>query len=229
MNRLITSLSVILLLFPILTFSQSEIWGVTTSGADGFGSLFSMPTGSTGIAFQRNFAGFSGSVPLQTKLIQASNGKFYGMTQAGGNNGLGVIFEYDVTTASYIKRYDFTTANGSSPRGPLMQASNGKLYGMTAAGGANSVGVIFEYDITTNTYTKKVDLSTANGSAPFGGLMELSTTNGKLYGMTRSGGASSLGVIFDYDLVSGTYTKKVDLVAANGSQPIIWNNPFRRY
>ena len=97
MNRLITTLSFILLLFPILTYSQSEIWGVTTTGADGFGSLFSMPTGSTGIAFQRNFTGFSGATPQQTKLIQASNGKLYGMTQAGGDFGLGVIYEYDLT------------------------------------------------------------------------------------------------------------------------------------
>ena len=38
--------------------------------------------------------------------------------------------------------------------GGLIQATNGKL-GMTNTGGANNLGVLFEYDLTTSTYTKR--------------------------------------------------------------------------
>jgi hypothetical protein len=41
--------------------AQSEIWGVAPSGANGFGALFGMPTGSTGIANQYNFQGAHGN------------------------------------------------------------------------------------------------------------------------------------------------------------------------
>ncbi len=219
MKKLHAFIVLALILANLTLKSQAELWGVAPAGANGFGAIFGMPTGSTGIATQYNLTGSHGTNPQQTRLVQASNGKFYGTTFSGGVNNLGVIFEYNESTNAYVKLWDFVATSGSSPRGPLMQASNGKLYGMTTAGGANNVGVIYEYDITTSTYTKKVDLSATNGSQPFGTLMELSTPNGKLYGMTRIGGTSNVGVIFEYDLSTGAYTKKIDLTATLGSNP----------
>ncbi|MCC6371474.1 MAG: hypothetical protein IT236_10760, partial [Bacteroidia bacterium] len=220
MKKFYFSLLILLVgLLPQLSQAQSELWGVTTAGGNGFGSLYSMPTGSTGIAFQRNFAGASGSSPQQTRMIQASNGKLYGVLFSGGFNNLGVLFEYDITTNTYTKRYDFNTANGSSPRAGLMQASDGKLYGTTSAGGANGVGALFQFDISTNTYTKKYDFVVANGSQPFGGLVEPTTPNGKLYGMTRTGGTNSVGTIYEYDLATFAYTKKIDLNSTSGTLP----------
>lgn len=211
--------SFLLLLFSIqLQFvqAQSEIWGLTTANSSGFGTMFSMPTGSTNMTFTYTFSGNSGSSPQHTKLLQAANGKLYGLTNTGGTSNTGVLFEYDITNNLYIKKVDFTGTNGASPRGALMEANNGKLYGMTSAGGTNGVGVIFEYDYVNNIYTKKVDLATASGSGPYGALMQ--AANGKLYGLTRSGGASSAGVIFEYDL-NGTYTKKIDLSSTTGGVP----------
>jgi len=48
-----------------------------------------------------------------------------------------------------------------------MQASNGKLYGMTSSGGSNNSGVLFEFDPATGTYTKKLDFDGSNGSRPY--------------------------------------------------------------
>jgi uncharacterized repeat protein (TIGR03803 family) len=219
MNKLYVAIVLTLVAFNLSLKSQSELWGVVPSGGDGFGSLFSMSTGSTAFSMQRNFTGAHGSSPQNSRLVLAVNGKFYGTTLSGGINNVGVIFEFDPSTNTYIKRWDFVSATGSSPRGPLMQASNGKLYGMTAVGGVNNNGVIFEFDPSTNTYSKKVDLIVANGSGPFGTLMELSPSNGKLYGLTRAGGANGVGVIFEYDLSTAAYTKKIDLSTTLGSNP----------
>ncbi|MCK5776055.1 MAG: T9SS type A sorting domain-containing protein, partial [Bacteroidales bacterium] len=62
-----------------------------------------------------------------------------------------------------------------SPRGDLLQASNGKLYGKNVWGGANEKGSIYEYDIINNTFVNKIDFSDDFGpnAKNFGHLIEL--------------------------------------------------------
>ncbi|MHB8259709.1 MAG: T9SS type A sorting domain-containing protein [Bacteroidia bacterium] len=163
-----------------------------------------------------------GQQPLGT-LCAASDGKLYGLTYQDGANNLGVLFQYNPTTNIYTKNLDFAGAtNGSYPQGSLMQASDGMLYGMTSAGGANSLGVLFQYNPSTNVYTKKLDFAGAtNGSNPIGSLMQAS--DGMLYGMTTAGGASGMGVLFQYNPSTNVYTKKLDFAgsgaAIDGSTP----------
>jgi uncharacterized repeat protein (TIGR03803 family) len=87
-------------------------------------------------------------------VLTLSNGKFYGLTYAGGINNAGVIFEWDPTTNTYTKKFDFNTTNGSKPQGSLI-LSNGKFYGLTSTGGNSNLGVMFEWDPVTNVYTHK--------------------------------------------------------------------------
>jgi len=222
MKKLYLALS-FLIVFTVnnLYKAQSEIWGMNPSGGNGLGSIYSLPTGSAGIGSQYTFTGSPGANPQYTRLLEVSGGKLYGMTNAGGLNNLGVIFEYDTTTNNYVKKIDLTSINGSNPNGSLMMASNGKLYGMTRTGGANGFGVIFEYEISSNTYTKKIDFTGTTGAAmgaqPYGSLIETAPSSGKLLGMTRLGGANNLGVIFEYDYNTNTYTKKVDFTGTTGA------------
>ena len=49
---------------------------------------------------------------------------------------------------------------------------------MTYSGGTNSLGVIFEYDITATSFTKKLDFDAVNGKNPlFSNLIEIIGTN----------------------------------------------------
>ena len=131
------------------------------------------------------------------------------MTYEGGVNDLGVLFEYVPATNTYTKKLDFDWSLGAHPFGSLLEAGNGKLYGMTNRGGVNNKGVLFEYDPATNTYTKKLDFDwNTTGARPHGSLIEAG--NGKLYGMTFSGGVNDDGVLFEYDPTTNTYTKKFD-------------------
>lgn len=143
-----------------------------------------------------------------TELIEATNGKIYGMTNYGGVNNNGVLFEYDFVDNAYSKLFDFGGIFGGSPSHALFQASNGKLYGMTGNGGANNKGTLFEFDISTNTFTKKFDFSTTNPGNARASLIELDS--GILYGFTYSGGINSVGIIFEFNLNTDTYTKKFD-------------------
>jgi hypothetical protein len=96
------------------------------------------------------------------------------MTKIGGAYNYGVIFEYDLNTNALSKKVDFDGTNGKTPYSSLMMASNGNMYGMTKLGGVNDLGVMFEYNYTTETYTKKVDFDSDNGANPIASnLIEL--------------------------------------------------------
>ncbi|HPH84954.1 MAG TPA: Ig-like domain-containing protein, partial [Ferruginibacter sp.] len=196
---------------------NGKLYGMTQNGGvNASGVLFEYNMTNNSYSKKFDFSPSNASSPFGS-LIEASNSKLYGMTNQGGVNGLGVLFEYNTSNNVYIKKHDFSSANGSNPRGSLIEASNGKLYGMTVVGGASNQGVLFEYDANINSYTKKFDFSAPNGIYPEGSLIEAS--NGKLYGMTSGGGTNGLGVLFEYDVNSTVYTKKYDFSTANGSNP----------
>jgi hypothetical protein len=108
-----------------------------------------------------------------------------------------------------------------------MTLKDGKLYGVTSAGGANNVGVIFEFDPATSIYTKKYDFVSLEGATPSGNLVEF---NGKFYGTTRAGGGGNIGVIYEWDPSTNVYTRKISMTATTGSQPhgslVLYNNFF---
>jgi len=165
-----------------------------------------------------------GNTPWGTLTLY--NGKLYGTTRWGGNNGDGVIFEYDYVNNIYTKKFDFIEATGAEPKGSLVMV-NGKFYGMTSMGGANNLGVIFDWDPATNVYTKRYDLSTTSGTKPDGDLVYY---NGLLYGVAYSGGSNNYGTIFSFNPSTGAFTLKMNMAAATGgystSTMVMRNNKF---
>lgn len=143
-----------------------------------------------------------------------------GMTSVGGAFNSGVLFQYSTGVDTYTNTLDFSGAiNGSHPRGSLMKASDGKLYGMTYDGGANGLGTLFQYDLNNNLCTDKFEFDgTTNGSFPSGTLMQ--AADGNLYGLTGGGGVNNKGVIFKYDIATNIFTKLVDFDGGNsGASP----------
>lgn len=204
-----------------LILLSNKLYGMTfAGGANNAGALFEYDIAQNTYNVKHNFGSISGDGILPSgSLIQASNGKFYGMTSKGGS-GNGVLFEYDPATESYAVKVTLNGANGNEPQGGLVQASNGKLYGMTYLSATvpnNNRGVLFEYDPATSVYTVKIEFNDGNGSRPYGDLVE---TNGKLYGMTREGGANGAGTLFEFDPATAVLTKKIDFGGANGRNPM---------
>jgi uncharacterized repeat protein (TIGR03803 family) len=158
----------------------------------------------------------NGAYPLGNLTYNA--GKFYGMTWQGGSFGSGVIFEWDPTTNDFNTKIHFNCTNGCSPYGNSLtfNSNNGKFYGMNSSGGNGYIGVIFEWDPSTNIYQKKIDLDSASGGVASGNLTMF---NGKFYGMTRIGGANNKGVIFEWDPITNIYNKKVNFDNINGAEP----------
>jgi len=146
-------------------------------------------------------------------LLMATNGKFYGMTSKGGTYDRGVVFEFNPANDSYIKKFDLDSFTGYEPKGGLMEASNGKLYGLTYKGGNNGYGTIIQIDTNTWTLSKKADFSTSVGIRPMGRMVE--AWNGKLYGLTYWNG----GTIFQFDTTTNSITKKHSFTSNDGTAP----------
>ncbi|MFN8357914.1 MAG: choice-of-anchor tandem repeat GloVer-containing protein [Spirosomataceae bacterium] len=192
--------------------NNGKLYGMTSGGGvNDNGTIFEYDLATNTYTKKFDFSYNTSGRPVQNALMQASNGKLYGMTSSGGSNGMGTLFEYDYQTNTFTKQVDFTgTSNGSYPYGDLMQASNGKLYGVTSEGGAGLSGVLFEYEPSTNTFAKKLDFNALNGITgryPNNSLIEVGN---KLYGVTNASGANDNGVLFEYDFMLGSYTKKSD-------------------
>ncbi|HEX7414518.1 MAG TPA: choice-of-anchor tandem repeat GloVer-containing protein [Bacteroidia bacterium] len=228
----------------LMQASDGMLYGMSYAGGGVSGG--GCGSGGCGVLFQYNpttnvytkkfdFADTNGANPYGS-LMQATDGMLYGMTNQGGTggtciDGCGVLFQYNPATSIHTKKLDFAgTTNGSYPKGSLMQASDGMLYGLMPGGGTSSIcwggcGVLFQYNPATNTYTKKLDFDSINGRGPAGSLMQAS--DGMLYGMTSGGGASTncsnigCGVLFQYNPATNVYTKELDFTGAtNGQYPI---------
>jgi uncharacterized repeat protein (TIGR03803 family) len=93
-----------------------------------------------------------------------------------------------------------------------------KLYGLTANGGANGLGVLYSILSDDSSYQLLYSFGAGtDGSRPFGGLTIAPGT--KLFGTTRAGGSMGKGTIFSFDTITHVYSKLADFTGVNGASP----------
>ena len=186
---------------------NGKLYGVTSEGgAYNYGALYEYDLSSNTITTKQDFNGNNGLYPIGNILI--ANNKIYGVTQYDSTDWLGAIYEYDIVNETMIALHHFTNSTeGKTPRGKLLLADNGKLYGTTYDGGANNLGILYEYDLQSGVFTKILDFESSIGSRPAGGLIQ--TPDGKIYGLTANGGTSNRGVLFEFIPSTGAYTVKI--------------------
>jgi uncharacterized repeat protein (TIGR03803 family) len=201
-----------------LKASNGKFYSMTwTGGNSNLGVIFSYDPASNDYKKLKDLDYTTGSHP-RSNLIQAGNGELYGMTSEGGGYYRGVLFSYNITTATYIKLKDFDGVDGANPYGSLSLSSDNKLYGCTYSGGTGDKGVFFSYDASTGTFTNLRNFGVnATGSLMYGGVVKNSSD--KLFGMTFSGGSFSQGTMFSFNPSTAAYTKLVDFDGSNGSTP----------
>jgi len=170
--------------------------------------VVAMPSTAQTFTSLHSFTGTDGSNPY-AGLIQGTSGKMYGTTSAGGAFSGGTVFT--VTTGGTVKSlYSFcklaSCADGTDPRSPLVQATNGNFYGVTFGGGPfDSFGTIYQITNSgalTTLYTFCRQSECTDGDVPYGGMVQ--GLNGLLYGTTYGGGAHGGGTVFDVKTSGGT-------------------------
>src|SRR5437773_1674114 len=133
----------------------------------------------------------------------------------------------------YEKVYSFTDARvaastpdrnrGSTPRGGLVQGSDGIFYGTTFSGGVNDLGTVFKVTsagvltvLVEFTGTNGSNKGTGPGAGPAAGLTQ--SRDGNFYGTTSAGGASGFGTIFRIS-PTGVLTTLVEFTDYSGPNP----------
>jgi uncharacterized repeat protein (TIGR03803 family) len=153
-------------------------------------------------------------------LLEGSDGLLYGTTRLGVrtvSNTSGTIYRVRYDGGGYTTLHSFgvyselnvngnpINADGAYPESPLIEGSDGYLYGTTRAGGANGTGVIFtiapdgndfavlhEFGEVTSEPTDSVSRN-VGGTNPIGRLLQAGNF---LYGTAAAGGTAGRGTIF---------------------------------
>ena len=156
------------------------------------------------------------------KLVQGFQGNkdlLYGVNHNGGTSNLGTLFILNLKKNTLTVKHNFTNKSGSAPYGPILETTNGIVYGMTHRGGKYDKGVIYRYGYYLNDYKVKHNFNDTHGRAPSGGFILAS--NGKLYGLTYGSNVKPAvnGTLIEYDTLTNTVTKKVEFSGINGFRP----------
>jgi uncharacterized repeat protein (TIGR03803 family) len=177
-----------------LIFSGGTLYGTTSLGGKGHGTVFSLNIGD--LSFTNLYAftnGVDGSEPRGALAL--SGGALYGTASSGGTNfpGWGTIFKLNTDGTGFANLYEFAQGKGGTkPIAGLLQ-SGSTFYGTTpdtGSGGVNG-GTVFKIGIDGSSYT--VLANGSDGKQPQGGLVLLGDS---FYGTTSAGGAAGEGTVF---------------------------------
>lgn len=183
--------------------ADGDFYGTTALGGSSFnctkgcGTIYKITSAGT-LTTLHSFDGTDGS-SLQSGLVLAADGNFYGTAYAGGtmggttcNNdgyvGCGTVFKI-TPSGALTTLYNFCSqancADGRNPASSLVQAPNGDLYGTTNFGGAKNEGTVFKIT-PAGVLTTLHSFNQTDGFIPNGALVQ--APNGNLYGTTLNGG-----------------------------------------
>jgi uncharacterized repeat protein (TIGR03803 family) len=187
-------------------YGQTWFGGANQVCPTGCGTLFRItPTGKVTTLY--NFCAQSGCPDgiHPDGLALGIDGNIYGTTFAGGANagckagGCGTVFQF-TPTGKLTTLHSFCSQANCADGGqsnPVLQASDGNLYGTTQVNGANGGGTIFKLTTAgalTTLYNFCGQSDCADGAGPMAGLLQASDNN--LYGTTYFGGNGNEGTIF---------------------------------
>jgi uncharacterized protein (TIGR03437 family) len=195
--------------------SDGNFYGTTWQGGTSRdGTVFQITPGGT-LTSLYSFSGSTDGMHPYGKLVQASDGNFYGTTSQGGSSGLGTVFT--ITSGGILTTlHTFTSRpDGGTPRDGLIQASDGYFYGTTSGGGANGLGVVFRIS-TAGDFSVLHSFASTEGTSPYAALLEGS--DGNFYGTTWQGGTKSDGTIFRIT-PTGKLTTLYNFTGADGKNP----------
>ncbi len=85
-------------------------------------------------------------------LMLATDGKFYG-TGFAASGGNGILYSL-TPSGAFTVLYQFNGGSGGvGPVSPLVEASDGNLYGVTDATGNNYQGTVYKYELSTGAFS----------------------------------------------------------------------------
>jgi uncharacterized repeat protein (TIGR03803 family) len=171
------------------------------------------------------FNGKDGAGP-KIRLLQTSDGNFYGTTPGGGDDGNGCPKGCEGTVFEVSPQGQFTLLHafawpydgGGKPLSGLVEGPDGYLYGTTSQGGATNYGTVYKISKSgdfqkLHDFCQPKPLCAAEGQAPEAGL--IAGRDGNLYGKTSGAGPGNAGTVFRIS-PSGDFATVGSFTSANG-------------
>ena len=197
----------------VVADAAGNLYGTTSTGALGFGTVFEVQNGTSTITTVATFDdGSNGANPSGPLTI--IGGALFGTTYYGPNGG--TVFEVSDGTIKTLGTFNGNSSNiGSYPAAglyglyplaaPLIDSS-GDLFGVAGYGGSNGDGTV--YSIALGAYNQTIEAIGGTGPLTF------STTASSLPpGLVLS----STGVLSGIPTASGSYTFTVTVTDALGN------------
>lgn len=190
---------------------QSHTPGIACSVSNGSGTVGSSDVtgisvscgpGSEKILYSFGANATDGSGPSATPILDSA-GNLYGITSAGGANGLydGTVYKISPEgTETILHSFGASATDGQMPsaNASLVMDSAGNLYGTTTFGGANGEGTVYKISPDgTETILHSFSGGPGDGAEPYAGVIMASS--GNLYGTTSMAGANGGGTVFKID------------------------------
>jgi uncharacterized repeat protein (TIGR03803 family) len=207
--------------------NDHALYGTTLGGgSNDVGTAFKFNLDGGHYTVLHNFAGSEGTP--SGGLVRGSDGTFYGTTRNGGSNHVGTVFKFSQDGSGYAVLLNFSSTNGEISPSPLVQGSDGALYGTTWGGGITccplpysqeGMGTVFKLNTDGSGYRVLHEFRgmPADGANPGAGLVEAS--DGRLYGTTPGGGAEGAGALFTLNKDGGGYRILHDFSWTNQYSP----------
>lgn len=213
----------------LMLANDGKLYGTTASGGtNNFGTVFQLTT-SGALAMLHSFNGSDGYGPAgKARLIQATDGSFYGATNGGGAFNAGTLFKISssgtFTLLSSMGQSEISS--GQYPSG-LVQGPDGNFYGTAFSGGKGNYGVVFQLT-SAGAVSTIYQFNGPDASGP--GAPLVVGSDGNLYGTSYSGGDHSQGTIFKITVNGGGSAGGTCLAGSGASQssggPIVQLHSF---
>lgn len=159
-----------------------------------------------------------GGAQPQAGLIRARDGHLYGTAYAGGSDGVGTVYRMvGAHTVQTVHEFAWEGDGPSFPTTPLLQASDGALYGATSSGGDVGWGTLYRV-LPDGSVQVMHSQGPGTGHRARAGLVQAS--DGHLYGVMREGGGcGGGGTVFRLSLGGHYEVLHEFCVATDGAFP----------
>ena len=207
-----------------LMLSGSTLYGTTSSGGRGYGTVFSLNIGdpsSTSFTNLYNFTnGVDGSTPLAALAL--SGGTLYGTASSGGTNfpGWGTVFKLNTDGTGFTNLYEFAQGNGGTQPAAGLLLSGSTLFGTTPHTTGATGGSVFKLNTNGTGFTVLVNGS--DGAQPRGGLV---LSGDSFYGTASAGGSPGAGIVFKVG-TNGTGFATLHTFSAATNESVLADNNY---
>jgi uncharacterized repeat protein (TIGR03803 family) len=183
--------------------ASGNLYGTTSSGANGYGSVYKLTPNVNGTWSETvlyKFLGQPDGEISRAEVTLDTAGNVYGTTTTGGSSSDGIVFQLvRSATGEWTENvlYDFVSTVGCTPVAPVWIDSAGNLYGTAAGCGVNNAGAVYELSPGSEGWT---ETTIHSFGGPLDGALPQSPLTpdkgGNLWGTTLFGGAENCGTVY---------------------------------